>query len=152
MSLGQKCLGTFLCAALAGGWALSRAADASASAPPAPPRSVGSGVYSSEQAARGQKGYNSQCARCHGESLGGGEDSPALVDEDFLGNWTGKSVGSLVEYTRKKMPSDGPGKLSRQLCTDIVAFLLSANGFPAGKTNLEPDVDALNQIIIDPKK
>ena len=61
-------------------------------------------------------------------------------------------MGDLVEYTRKKMPSDGPGKLSRQLCTDIVAYLLSANRFPEGKANLEPNPDALNQILIEPQK
>ena len=32
----------------------------------AAPRSVLDGVYSPDQAARGQKIYNSQCARCHG--------------------------------------------------------------------------------------
>ncbi|HWA10603.1 MAG TPA: cytochrome c [Opitutaceae bacterium] len=156
MSPVHRRLAACLCVALAGGWALSHAAEseAGAGAPPpaAPTRSVWSGVYSAEQAARGLKGYNAQCARCHGETLGGGEDSPALVDQDFLGDWNGKSVGSLVEYTRKKMPSDGPGKLSRQLCTDIVAYLLSANGFPAGSAGLEPDVDVLNRISIEPKK
>ena len=75
-------------------------------------RSVWDGVYSKEQAGRGQTAYNSKCARCHGESLMGGEDSPALVDRDFLEKWNGKSVGSLVEVIRKTMPSDGPGKLT----------------------------------------
>ena len=96
-------------------------------------RSVWDGVYSKEQAGRGQTAYNSKCARCHGENLMGGEDSPALVDRDFLEKWNGKSVGSLVEVIRKTMPSDGPGKLTQQQCTDITAYLLSVNGFPAGK-------------------
>ena len=114
--------------------------------------SIWAGVYSSEQVARGKKAYNAQCARCHGESLGGGEDSPALVDRDFLADWNGKPVGRLVEYTRKEMPSDGPGRLSRRQCTDIAAFLLDANGFPKGPGDLEPDLDLLNQIQIEPKK
>jgi len=115
-------------------------------------RTAWDGVYSSGQSDRGKKAYNSQCARCHGETLGGGEDSPALVDQEFLKNWHGKSVGRLVEYTREEMPSDGPGKLSRKQCTDIVAFLLGANGFPAGERELEPDVELMNQIQITPKK
>ena len=152
---GSKRFAIFACLALAGGLALSigEGADApEAGAPAAATRSVWDGVYSTDQAAKGQKGYNSQCARCHGEALGGGEDSPSLVDKDFLENWNGKSVGDLIEYTRKKMPSDGPGKLSRQLCTDIVAYLLSSNRFPAGSAVLEPNVDFLNQIQIEPKK
>jgi S-disulfanyl-L-cysteine oxidoreductase SoxD len=113
--------------------------------------SVWDGVYSSAQAGRGQTAYNSRCARCHGENLLGGENSPALVDRDFLEKWEGKSVGSLVELTRTTMPSDGPGKLSRQQCTDIIAYLLSANGFPSGRSDLTSDTGALNEIVFQPK-
>ena len=49
------------------------------------------------------------------------------------------------------MPTDGPGKLSRQLCTDVVAYLLSANEYPAGAQELEPDLAALEQIVIEGK-
>jgi mono/diheme cytochrome c family protein len=115
-------------------------------------RSAAAGVYSKDQIARGKKGYQTECARCHGEALGGGEDSPALVGKDFLKNWGGHSLGELVEYTRKEMPSDGPGKLSRKLCTDVTAFLLSANGFPAGEADLEPKPEILDQIQIPPKE
>ena len=115
-------------------------------------RSVWDGVYSKEQAGRGQTAYNSKCARCHGENLMGGEDSPALVDRDFLEKWNGKSVGSLVETIRKTMPSDGPGKLTRQQCTDITAYLLSVNSFPPGNGDLPSDPDVLNAILVQAKK
>jgi len=114
-------------------------------------RSVWDGVYSKEQAGRGQTAYNSKCARCHGEALLGGEDSPPLVDKDFLEKWNGKPVGALVELTRKTMPADGPGKVSRQQCTDIVAYLLSANGFPAGARDLASDSAALDEILFQQK-
>jgi mono/diheme cytochrome c family protein len=114
-------------------------------------RSVWDGVYSKEQASRGQKAYNSLCARCHGEALLGGENSPPLAGSDFLDKWNGKSVGSLVDFTRKTMPSDGPGKLSRRQCTDIVAYLLSANEFPAAEKDLDSDAAVLSQILIQPK-
>jgi mono/diheme cytochrome c family protein len=113
--------------------------------------SVWDGVYSTEQAGRGQTVYNSKCARCHGDNLLGGENSPALVDRDFLEKWNGKSVGRLVELTRTTMPSDGPGRLSRQQCTDIIAYLLSANGFPAGKSDLASDAGALDEIVFQAK-
>lgn len=115
-------------------------------------RSVWNGVYSKEQASRGQKAYNSQCERCHGEALLGGENSPRLVDQDFLEKGNGKSVGSLVDLTRKTMPTDGPGKLSRRQCVDIVAYLLGANGFPAGESDLESDAAVLNGILLEPKQ
>ena len=122
-----------------------------AAAAAAASHSVWDGVFSREQASRGQTAYNSKCARCHGDNLLGGENSPALVDREFLEKWNGKSVGSLVELTRTTMPSDGPGKLSRQQCTDIIAYLLTANGFPAGKSDLASDAGALNEIVFQAK-
>lgn len=115
-------------------------------------RSVWDGVYSKQQAGRGQTAYNSKCARCHGEALLGGEDSPALVDRDFLEKWNGKSLERLVELIRTTMPSDGPGRVTRQQCTDIAAYLLSANNFPTGESDLVADADTLNSILFQAKK
>jgi mono/diheme cytochrome c family protein len=115
-------------------------------------QSAWDGVFDKEQVERGRTAYNAQCARCHGETLGGGENSPALVDEVFFTFWAGKSVGDLVEYTRTMMPSDGPGKISRKRCIDIAAYLLSANGFPAGEHEFPTELDALNQITITRSK
>lgn len=115
-------------------------------------RSVLDGVYSKEQANRGQKTFNAQCARCHGETLLGGENSPPLVDREFLDKWNGEPVGALVELTRKTMPSDGPGKLSRRQCTDIAAYILSANGFPPGQTELDSDAAIQGEILIRTKQ
>lgn len=135
---------------LAGSAALSLLTGADA--PSAPPRSLAEGAFSEAQVVRGRRGYNALCARCHGEELGGGEDSPALVDKVFFKGWAGKSVGELVEYTRTEMPSDGPGKVTRKQSTDITTYVLSLNGFPKGETELPPDLDVLNQILITPKK
>jgi mono/diheme cytochrome c family protein len=165
MFLRHPRLGVYACAALAAGGlilslsggATSVASAAEAAAPEAPAaapeaRSVWDGVYSAEQAARGKKAYGTECARCHGDALLGGEDSPPLVDQEFLKGWYGKNVGRLVDQTRRTMPSDGPGRLSRQLCTDVVAYLLNANGFPAGKADLANDAAAQRQITIEAKK
>jgi len=114
----------------------------------APQPSAWAGVFNKDQVERGRTAYNAQCARCHGETLGGGENSPALVDDVFFTIWDGKTVGALVEYVRLTMPSDGPGKISRKRCIDIAAFVLSANGFPAGDAELPAELDALNQITI----
>jgi mono/diheme cytochrome c family protein len=134
---------------LAAGLTLCRASGEDA---PAPPRTVASGVFSEAQIARGRRGYNSLCARCHGEQLGGGEDSPALVGQPFLKGWAGKTLGELVEYTRVEMPSDGPGKVTRKQSTDITAFVLNLNGFPTGPTEIAPNLEDLEKITIPPKK
>jgi len=118
----------------------------------APSRSVWDGVYSSDQIARGKKAYSSLCARCHGDNLMGNDDAPPVVTNEFLNSWYGKSVGNLIDYTQKKMPSDGPGKLTRKQCTDITAYVLNANGFPTGASELAPEPEAQNGILIQQKK
>jgi S-disulfanyl-L-cysteine oxidoreductase SoxD len=140
-------------AALGASMAAPASADAQAPPPPpppaaAPPTSVRDGVFNAEQVERGRTAYNAQCARCHGETLGGGETSPALVDERFFQVWAGRTVGQLVEYTRTTMPSDGPGRISRKRCIDIAAYVLSVNGVPAGARELPTQLDALDQIAI----
>ena len=122
--------------------------DARQAAPVPAATSARDGVFNQDQVERGRTAYNAQCARCHGETLGGGENSPALVDERFFSIWAGRSVGELVEYTRTTMPSDGPGKISRKRCIDIAAYVLSANGFPVGDHEFPTDLDALNRITI----
>ena len=118
----------------------------------APSRTVWDGVYSKEQADCGKKAYGSHCARCHGDTLLGNDDATPLVGKEFLEKWEGKSVESLVELTRKEMPSDGPGKLNRKQCTDITAYMLRVNDFPTGQSELVPDPDVLKAILIRAEK
>lgn len=117
-----------------------------------PSRTVWDGVYSGEQSARGKRAYATLCARCHGDTLLGNDDAVPLVGKDFVGRWEGKSVAKLVELTRTEMPSDGPGKLTRKQCTDITAYILSANGFPAGPGEVAAELNVLEAILIRTKK
>jgi quinoprotein glucose dehydrogenase len=110
------------------------------------PASVWDGVYSDEQANRGKPVYVKECAACHGDTLGGGEEAPPLTGSAFMANWSGLSVGDLFERMRLSMPEGRPGTLSRQQNADILAYILSVNRFPAGKTELQRDTDRLKQI------
>jgi quinoprotein glucose dehydrogenase len=111
-----------------------------------PAASVWDGVYSEEQAARGRPVYVKECSSCHGASLSGGESAPPLSGSAFMANWSGLSVGDLFERVRLSMPEGRPGTLSRQQNADILAYMLSVNQFPAGKTELQKDTDRLRQI------
>ena len=116
-------------------------------------RSIWDGVFSAEQVARGKKAYEISCADCHGDELqGNGKKSPALKGEIFAKNWTTKSVHKLIDQTWRTMPPDDPRTLGRDLCTDVAAYILSENGYPAGKTALAPDAPDLRQIVITPPK
>jgi len=109
-------------------------------------RSVWDGVYTTDQAARGQTVYKQQCASCHGAQLGGGESAPPLAGEAFLSNWDGLTVGDLFERVRISMPLNNPGHLSRQDNADVLALMLQANHFPEGKVELDKHAEVLKQI------
>lgn len=115
-------------------------------------RSVWDGTYTKDQAARGRTAYFEECAKCHGENLGGGEGAPPLAGKEFLTKWQGKSVGDLLEVTIKGMPADDPGNLSRRQYADITAFVLSQNAFPAGAKDLDSAAAASKDITIEEKK
>ena len=117
-------------------------------------RSIWDGVYSPSQVERGKKSYAAECADCHGENLeGDGKKSPALKGEVFFKNWTSKSVHRLIDTTRRTMPPEDPAILSRELCTDVVAYILAENGYPTGTAELAADAADLRQIVIErPRK
>jgi S-disulfanyl-L-cysteine oxidoreductase SoxD len=103
-------------------------------------------IYTSEQAARGEKLYADSCASCHGESLGGVEMAPPLAGDTFNGNWEGVALNDLFERMRTSMPQNKPGSLSRAQNADILAHMLKVGGFPAGDVPLDGQAGALMQI------
>jgi mono/diheme cytochrome c family protein len=115
-------------------------------------RSVWDGVYTEAQAERGRPLYNQHCASCHADTLMGGEMSPPLVGGEFLSNWNGLTLGDLFERIRTTMPQNKAGKLSREVNSDITAYILSVNRFPAGKTELAHSAEFLKDIRIDTEK
>src|SRR5580704_7415455 len=77
-------------------------------------KSVWDGVYTEEQARRGETISKEECVRCHGQSLTGGEEAPPLAGAGFVANWNGSTMGDLFERIRISMPTDAPGRLTRQ--------------------------------------
>ena len=129
------------------------AADRSVHASPHPrAKTVWDSVYTANQAARGETAYTNTCARCHKASLGGADESPALTGSAFLANWNGQSVRDLHDRVRTSMPTDDPGTYSRQLVTDVLAYMFKVNGFPAGSVELSTAADSLKDITIQSAK
>jgi mono/diheme cytochrome c family protein len=116
--------------------------------PSTPSRAAKDGVYSAEQAARGQAVYTDQCAACHGAQLGGG-NAPPLAGDAFNGIWGGP-LSDLVDKVQKTMPQNDPGKLTRQQSADVVAYMLQVGKFPAGRAELRADDAVLKQIALAP--
>jgi hypothetical protein len=55
----------------------------------------------------------------------------------------------LFDYVATAMPLDRPGSLSRAANADILAFILKANGFPAGAKELNSSNEDLKAIRFD---
>jgi S-disulfanyl-L-cysteine oxidoreductase SoxD len=115
-------------------------------------RNVWDGVYSEDQAKRGEAVYVDMCANCHGSQLEGIDMSPALAGSTFNSNWNDLTIGDLAERIRISMPADRAGTMSRTQVADVVAFMLKANKFPAGQSDLPQDVPVLKLIRILPEK
>jgi mono/diheme cytochrome c family protein len=109
------------------------------------PQTVGQGVYTDEQARRGQATYNIQCASCHGDTLAG-RSGPPLTGGDFVSAWSKEPLSELFSKIRNTMPQDAPGKLTGDQTADILAYILQAGKFPAGRAPLRADEAALKQI------
>ena len=115
-------------------------------------KSVNDGVYTAEQAKKGDALYKEQCASCHGDNLEGAGPMPPLAGPDFMTNWQGKTVGDLFEKTHTTMPATAPGSLTPEQVADVTAYILSVGKFPAGAAPLDTKMETLLQIKLEPLK
>jgi mono/diheme cytochrome c family protein len=89
------------------------------------------GSYSDAQATRGKQLYSDQCLACHGEMLEG-VVGPPLMGADFLTDFGGHPVADVIQKIQGTMPQQAPGTLTRPQSTDITAYILQFNKYPAG--------------------
>jgi ankyrin repeat protein len=125
--------------------ASSRVAEA---VPAAPARTNWDGIYTEDQAARGQQVYRRACAVCHLDTLQGDAVSPTLVGPSFFARFPGFTALEMVSAIRSSMPQNAPDSLGDQAYVDLVSYLLKVNGNRAGGTELKADVAELENIVI----
>ena len=114
-------------------------------------RTVWSGVFTDQQATRGQQIYVKTCGHCHRDDLtGGGSEvgAPALRGPIFSYRWQDQPLSELFLSIGTTMPQNKPDSLTPQAVIDIVSFLLKANEMPSGKDELPPDVETLKRIVV----
>ena len=99
------------------------------------------GVYTRDQALRGQDVYAGNCRSCHTPESHAG---PL-----FTNRWNGKPLLELYAYIREQMPKNDPGTLTPEEYVDVMAYLLRMNRVPTGVVELTPDTLALKAIRID---
>jgi len=101
------------------------------------------GVFSEEQATRGEDVFWNICAECHFEEDFGGP---------FIQSWVGASVKDLVDEIVATMPEDNPGGLPAEQYVDVVAYMFKINGMPTGEDELTAEnLDAVEiEVALDP--
>ncbi len=114
----------------------------------ATPKTVWDGVYTKEQAARGQAKYAQVCSNCHQSDLSGSDQAPGLAGGEFVDRWNDQTIVDLADRIRTSMPLDDVGSLNVQLSADLTAYLLQANNFPAGNKELPADRSEMRAIKI----
>jgi mono/diheme cytochrome c family protein len=149
VSVGLLSLGAFYAAIHADA---ANSGTQTAAQPQSETRSVWDGVYTEEQAKRGEELYRKECASCHGDTLVGGGGAAPLTGGTFLSNWNGLTVGDLFDRIRKTMPQGSLGKLNKRQDADVLAYLLSFNKFPAGKAELPKQAEFLKEIRFEATK
>ncbi len=106
------------------------------------------GVYTDAQAERGKANFLAgRCGGCHQLDLSG-DRGPALKGDAFLSHWENGPVNALFRKISETMPPNAANETTDEAKIDIIAYLLQANGFPAGKSELKLDNDVLESIEI----
>lgn len=112
-------------------------------------RSVWDGVYTYEQAQRGETFYQQQCMRCHGRFLDGDSLAPPLAGMQFLSAWDGVTLDKLYVRISRDMADNNAGKQNAEINAAMLAYLLAFNDFPSGKTDLPSTAQKLSEIRFD---
>lgn len=102
--------------------------------------STNDGVYTREQAARGQQVFITLCKSCHTPES---HATPA-----FVGKWEGKPLSELFQYIRDEMPKNEPGSLAPEEYADVLTYILRLNGVPAGAAELPADTNRMKSVRV----
>jgi mono/diheme cytochrome c family protein len=104
-------------------------------------RSTQDGIFSADQVERGRQSFLWECMDCHEmeEFTGVGAYLEEMEDE---------SVWEVFEYIWSEMPEDRPAWLEPEQYADILAYILSVYGAPAGDRDMPIDREPLIEIKI----
>ncbi len=95
-------------------------------------------TFTEGQAQTGQGVYRQSCESCHGDTLQGLLEAPALTGPRFQ-PWLALPVRDMYDFIVQFMPQDKPTSLSKKQYADVTAYILKFNGVPAGNAELPED-------------
>src|SRR5207245_3813477 len=104
-------------------------------------KSTSTGVFTEEQAKKGETTYQRVCASCHGADLHSTEpEAPDLTEGAFKVGWQGKTIAERFETIRNTMPP-----LDDATYLDILTYILRYNNVPAGTQALHSNTICSNR-------
>lgn len=122
---------------MAAGWLVAVGVDAAQA-----PKQASAGVYTTAQAERGKKTFDETCTNCH--------NPERFTGPEFVKHWAGQPLTGLWGAVNA-MPEDNPGSLEPEGYADIIAYMLSLNGYPAGSADLVGSDEAMKGVTFDRK-
>lgn len=105
----------------------------------ADPRTVNDGVYTEDQADKGETLYAQHCLLCHDKKY----------FRPVLKRWEGQPIGVLYTVLSTSMPESNPGFLTEKEYVDILAYILSLSRYAPGDTELDYKDGALNELTVE---
>jgi hypothetical protein len=90
-------------------------------------RTVWDGVYTADQAKRGEAVFSRRCLACH---------STAFQRTGFVERWREDKLSGFFDFISTYMPRDNPGSAKQDEYLDIAAYIMSNNDLPAGPEEL----------------
>ena len=111
-------------------------------------KKIWDGVFTEAQAARGKPAYETSCGRCHNNAMVGSDRAPALKGDGFFSHWENDTLDKLFTKIRDTMPAGGIESVTDAGKLDILAYVLSVNGAPAGNEELSLELPTLEAITI----
>jgi len=106
------------------------------------PETTMDGIFTAEQAQRGEGLFNQHCTRCH--------SIQEFTGRSFETLWVGTPTAALYLRIANTMPLDQPGSLGTVQSTALLAHILQENGMPPGDVPLEADLEFLTSILVAP--
>jgi mono/diheme cytochrome c family protein len=105
-------------------------------------KSIAVGVYTEEQAKRGQDTFETICSECHKREW--------FAGDEFKEHWAYGELFWVYDFVRRNMPYEAAGTLAPQTYRDVVAYILKLRGFKAGTYELPTTDEGWMQLVFPP--
>jgi mono/diheme cytochrome c family protein len=99
-----------------------------------------SGIYTAEQATKGQDIYSAACLSCH--------KPVEFSGERFWKTLIGRPLYEFFKYVKTDMPGDNPGSLGDEDYANVISYIFTLNSMPAGQKAMPTDSATLSKIMV----